>query len=258
MRKFPNLFIVSVTGTIAAGKTTLINALKEDKPLSILQTQTQQKVVFIPETHTIQGTRSYELAPAYFASNTLTDAVEREKINLDFQLSVLADLHDLLSAENEKAQDAPTLVILERSWMDVLVFAPIALPNPRDLQTLKDQIDVLFCEYSDYTLYLDINPSKALQRAVKRAQKENGDKETVSKFGNINVFEDLDLRYKIMVSQIPKKNLLIIRSDKQNNSDFDWYASSHQNRLFVANMGSFYLADIIAYQIVVNQQLLIT
>lgn len=256
MRKFPNLFIVSVTGTIAAGKTTLINALKEERPLSLLQTREQQKVVFIPETHTIQGTRSYELAPAYFASNTLTDAVEREKINLGFQLSVLTDLHDLLSAENEKAKDAPTLVILERSWMDVLVFAPIALPNPRDLQTLKDLINVLFCEYSDYTLYLDISPATALQRAIKRAQKENGDKETVSKFGNIDVFERLDFRYKTMVSQIPKRNLLIIKTDKRDNGDFDWYASSHQNKLFIANMASFYLADIIAYQIVANQQLL--
>jgi thymidylate kinase len=210
MRKFPNLFIVSVTGTIAAGKTTLINALKEERPLSLLQTREQQKVVFIPETHTIQGTRSYELAPAYFASNTLTDAVEREKINLDFQLSVLTDLHDLLSAENEKAKDDPALVILERSWMDVLVFAPIALPNPRELQILKDQIGVLFGECADYTVYLEINPYYALQRARDRAKKKGGDKQSVDKFGNIKLFQQIDARYALMISEIPKERFLCV------------------------------------------------
>jgi thymidylate kinase len=213
MRKFPNLFIVSVTGTIAAGKTTLINALKEARPLSILQTQRQQKVVFIPETHTIQGTRSYELAPAYFASNTLTDAVEREKINLDFQLSVLTDLHDLLSAENEKAKDAPTLVILERSWMDVLVFAPVALPNPRDLQILKDQIGVLFGECADYTAYLFLNPYSALQRAKSRAKNKGGDKQSVEKFGDIKLFKQIDAQYAQMISQIPNERILFVNFD---------------------------------------------
>jgi thymidylate kinase len=232
MRKFPNLFIVSVTGTIAAGKTTLINALKEERPLSLLQTREQQKVVFIPETHTIQGTRSYELAPAYFASNTLTDAVEREKINLDFQLSVLADLHDLLSAENEKAKDAPALVILERSWMDVLVFAPIALPNPRDLQTLKDQISVLFGECADYTVYLVISPYCALQRARDRAKKQGGDKQSVEKFGNIKLFQQIDARYALMISQIPNERVLCVNFE-------------HAQR-----------ANVIACQIVANQELL--
>jgi thymidylate kinase len=234
MRKFPNLFIVSVTGTIAAGKTTLINALKEERPLSLLQTREQQKVVFIPETHTIKGTRSYELAPAYFASNTLTDAVEREKINLDFQLSVLTDLHDLLSAENEKAKDAPTLVILERSWMDVLVFAPIALPQYRDPKTLKDQIRVLFDEYADYTVYLFLNPYFALQRARDRAKKKGGDKQSVDKFGDIKLFKQIDAQYAQMISQIPKERILFVNFD-------------HAQRV-----------NVIACQIVANQELLIT
>ena len=232
MRKFPNLFIVSVTGTIAAGKTTLINALKEERPLSLLQTREQQKVVFIPETHTIQGTRSYELAPAYFASNTLTDAVEREKINLDFQLSVLTDLHDLLSAENENAKDAPTLVILERSWMDVLVFAPIALPQYRDPKTLKNQIQVLFDEYPDYTVYLTLNPYSALQRAKSRAKNKGGDKQSVDKFGNIKLFKQIGAYYCQMVSQIPNERLLCVNFD-------------HAQR-----------ANVIACQIIANQQML--
>jgi len=232
MRKFPNLFIVSVTGTIAAGKTTLINALKEERPLSLLQTREQQKVVFIPETHTIQGTRSYELAPAYFASNTLTDAVEREKINLDFQLSVLADLHDLLSAENENAKDDPALVILERSWMDVLVFAPIALPQYRDPKTLKNQIQVLFDEYPDYTVYLTLNPYSALQRAKSRAKNKGGDKQSVNKFGDIKLFKQINAYYCQMVSQIPNERLLCVNFD-------------HAQR-----------ANVIACQIIANQQML--
>jgi thymidylate kinase len=232
MRKFPNLFIVSVTGTIAAGKTTLINALKEERPLSLLQTREQQKVVFISETHTIQGTRSYELAPAYFASNTLTGAVEREKINLDFQLSVLTDLHDLLSAENEKAKDAPTLVILERSWMDVLVFAPIALPQYRDPKTLKNQIQVLFDEYPDYTVYLTLNPYYALQRARDRAKKKGGDKESVEKFGDIKLFKQIDAHYCQMISQIPNERVLCVNFD-------------HAQRV-----------NVIACQIVANQEIL--
>lgn len=210
MKKFANLFIVSIAGNIAAGKTTLLNALQARNLRG-----GSYNIAFIPEPHTIVGTESHTLASEYFNAHNLTDEIAKEKINLDFQLAVLADLHALLDAENKTAEGgAPTLVILERGWADVLVFAAVNFgANSRNVTLLKDQIRPLFDKFADLTLYLPIRPDIALRRAEKRAQNEAHEKQSVTKYGTLEFFEAIDMEYGTLASIIPKNQISVIEQE---------------------------------------------
>lgn len=219
MKKFANLFIVSIAGNIAAGKTTLLNALQTSK---LTSTNPDYRIAFISEPHTIVGTISHALAPEYFEAHKLTDEIAKEKINLDFQLAVLTDLHALLDAENKQAGGKnPTLVILERGWADVLVFAAVNFgANSRNVTLLKDQIRPLFDKFADLTLYLPIRPDIALKRAEKRAQSEAHEKQSVTKYGTLEFFKAIDAEYCKLATIIPKQQLAVIEQEdaKQLNS----------------------------------------
>lgn len=209
MKKFKNLFIVSIAGNIAAGKTSLLNALQN----RILNgANPDNRVVFIPEPHTIAGTESHTLAPEYFEAHKLADETAKEKINLDFQFSVLTDLHAILDAENKAAEGKnPTLVILERGWADVLVFSAVNFGrNSRNYELLKEQIRVLFDRFADLTLYLPIRPDIALARAEKRAQNEAHEKQSVTKYGTLEFFKAIDAEYGTLASIIPKNQISVI------------------------------------------------
>lgn len=206
--KFKNLFIVSIIGNIAAGKTTLLNALKAS---TLSQSPLVERVVFIPEPHTIVGATSYELAPEYFNAHNLTDEIAKEKINLDFQFAVLTDLQKILSGQNKLSAETPTLVILERGWADVLVFAAVNFGrNSRNYKLLKDQISPLFDKFADLTLYLPIQPYAALERAQNRALNEAHEKQSVTKYGTLDFFEKIDAEYGTLASIIPNNQIRII------------------------------------------------
>jgi thymidylate kinase len=226
--KFKNLFIVSIIGNIAAGKTTLLNALKTSK---LAERAKGGQVVFIPEPHTIAGTKSHALATDYFNSHKPTDPTAQQKINLDFQLSVLADLHDLLSAANEKAK-IPTLIVLERGWADVLVFAAVNLGrNSRDYITLKSQISVLFNAFADLTLYLPIHPNKALERAQNRAKEAAHEQQSVTKYGTLDFFKAIDAEYGILASLIPNHRIKTIEQEDLKIVDVISYVIAHAYHL---------------------------
>lgn len=122
--KYPNLFIVSVLGNVAAGKSTLIKALKERAHESPLH------ISFYPEAHEYPNSKSAQYAEDYFKKYDLNDPEQRsvcEQVSTNFRLAVLADIAGFLADEQKKAEQAgiTQVVFLERSWYCVGIFANV-------------------------------------------------------------------------------------------------------------------------------------
>lgn len=197
MQKFSNLFVVSVTGNIAAGKTTLIEALK---PLFLKD----YPIVFLPEMHELPHSKTAQIAPDYFAISRSAARVEtndpsgQDLIELEFQLAILADLHTELSRLNTEALALQELrlVILERGWVDVGIFSELLFgKDSRNLKTVEDQTSVLFGEYADLTIFLHSDCEVSFERAKKRAQEDANQNATIEKFGDGAMFGRLEVLY---------------------------------------------------------------
>lgn len=145
MSKIKKPFVVAFSGGCCSGKTTTLNALKEQ-----LEKEGKKVLVFKADSH------------AYLAErNTTIDAIRRRALDyLRFQEWIC---HEQANFENQILQDRYydyDVILLDRSLFDCLFYTQYYI----DLGNESLQLGMGLNRYYDLQLYLDKYLTKAVQR----------------------------------------------------------------------------------------------
>ena len=145
MSKIKKPFVVAFSGGCCSGKTTTLNALKEQ-----LEKEGKKVLVFKADSH------------AYLAErNTTIDAIRRRALDyLRFQEWIC---HEQANFENQILQDRYydyDVILLDRSLFDCLFYTQYYI----DLGNESLQLGMGLNRYHDLQLYLDKYITKAIER----------------------------------------------------------------------------------------------
>ena len=192
---FPNVFWVSVTGSICAGKSTLISALKNEYKMGNLPENT----IFFSEPHDIPQSQSFAYKEGYF-NPKLNEAGEPEDPTapLGFQLAVLQDYYNLVEQASQTHAPAPVLVITERSHIDAGVFWKQLFgdaSNREHTSLIQTREDIFRGRTPDLTVNLLVDVDTAIQRANKRISEAPQKEGETKKFLDPKTFRFLCAEY---------------------------------------------------------------
>lgn len=194
--------IISLDGNIGAGKSTILNHIKE------VYENHQTNVIFLPEPvsdwETIRDSVSQETALEAFYR-------DQEKYSFPFQMMAYISRLKLLNDAVEKYPNS--IIVTERCLnTDRYVFAKMLYDNKK----MKDIEYQIYLKWFDYfidrfqklqkTIYMKTSPEICLQRI----QKRNRDGED-----NISLeyLQSCHNYHEEMISALEKKNVLVIDSD---------------------------------------------
>ena len=192
---FPNVFWVSVTGSICAGKSTLIEALKGEYRAGNLPENT----VFVREPHENPLSLAFGYKKAYFNPKINAEGKpEDPTVPFKFQVAVLQDYYNLVKNISEQHYPDPVLVITERSHIDAGIFWEQLFghtSNREHTSLIHTREDLYRGRTPDFTVNLLVRVDTALERANKRLSETPSKKGETGKFLKPETFRFLCAEY---------------------------------------------------------------
>lgn len=168
------MYIISVSGPIAAGKSTFLEAF--EPRFKYEMGELSPKIWFMQEPQFFKGSKSHELAAEYFGITAETPKDKAQDIVYRFQLAMLYDRAAHIG--EAKTKDC-AIFVMERSPLEDEFFWDNlhgrGLLSERDLAILHNTREHLFGEDFAVDVLININiPAKdAYQNALNRAKRNN-------------------------------------------------------------------------------------
>lgn len=168
------MYIISVSGPIAAGKSTFLEAF--EPRFKYEMGELSPKIWFMQEPQFFKGSQSHELAAEYFGITAEMPKDKAQDIVYRFQLAMLYDrAKHMQEAQNKDC----AIFVMERSPLEDEFFwdnlHQRGLLSTRDLAILHNTREHLFGEDFAVDVLININiPAKdAYQNALNRAKRNN-------------------------------------------------------------------------------------